>query len=60
MNLKQRRLVIVGLTLIPLFLSGYFFGVAWITPAVIFFLIAVLFGNKLDRLQKKIEEGVIK
>ena len=57
MNLKQRRLVIAGLTLIPLFLSGYFFGVAWITIAIIFLMIAIFFGNKLDRLQKKIEEG---
>ena len=56
MNLKQRRLVIVGLTLIPLFLSGYFFGVAWITTAIIFLLVAVFFGNKLDRLQQKIEQ----
>ena len=57
MNLKQRRLVLVELTLIPLFLSGYFFGVAWITIAVIFLLISVFFGNKLDKLQQKIERG---
>ena len=55
MNLKQRRLVIVGLTLIPLFLSGYFFGVVWITTSIVFLLIAVFFGNKLDKLQNKIE-----
>jgi len=55
MNLKQRRFVFVGLTLIPLFLSGYFFGVVWITTAIIFLLISIFFGNKLDRLQQKIE-----
>ena len=57
MNLKQKRLLIVGLVLIPLFLSGYFFGVAWITTAIVFLLIAFFFGNKLDKLQNKIERG---
>lgn len=60
MNIKQRRLILVGLTLIPLFLSGYFFGVAWITTAIICFLISSFFGNKLDKLQKKIEDSNFK